>query len=249
MASKRYYVLDGIRGLALINMIAYHACWDLVYMFGMDWKWYKSEAAYVWQQGICWTFIFLSGFCWSMGGHHIKRGFTVFAGGAVISAVTFLAMPQNRVAFGVLTLIGSCMLIFSALDKILRKINSVAGLAISAVLFFFTRNVNQGYLGFESHNICRLPDALYKNMITAYIGFPYEGFFSTDYFSIIPWIFLFSAGYFLYRLAERGQMLFVFEKSIVAWLEWLGKYSFWIYMAHQPLIYAILLIALGSSME
>ena len=98
MASKRYYVLDGIRGLALINMIAYHACWDLVYMFGMDWKWYKSEAAYVWQQGICWTFIFLSGFCWSMGRHHIKRGFTVFAGGCYIGGYLFgNAAKQSRI--------------------------------------------------------------------------------------------------------------------------------------------------------
>ena len=70
---KRYEKLDDIRGIALLNMIAYHAAWDLVYIYGTDWGWYRSEGAYVWQQGICWTFIFLSGFCWSLGSHVWKR--------------------------------------------------------------------------------------------------------------------------------------------------------------------------------
>ncbi len=59
---KRYGKLDGIRGIALLNMIAYHMTWDLVYIYQVDWGWYRSQGAYLWQQGICWTFIFLSGF-------------------------------------------------------------------------------------------------------------------------------------------------------------------------------------------
>ena len=57
--------LDAIRGWALVSMIAYHASWDLVYLFGLDWPWYHSFGAHVWQQSICWTFLLLSGFCWS----------------------------------------------------------------------------------------------------------------------------------------------------------------------------------------
>ena len=63
MKKIRYRKLDAIRGIALINMIAYHAIWDLVYLYGFQWDWYQSEIGYIWQQGICWTFIFLSGFC------------------------------------------------------------------------------------------------------------------------------------------------------------------------------------------
>lgn len=47
MKSGRYFALDGIRGLALLNMIAYHAVWDLVYLFGFDLQWYQSEGAYI----------------------------------------------------------------------------------------------------------------------------------------------------------------------------------------------------------
>ena len=34
---KRYCVLDGIRGFALINMVIYHAVWDMVNLLGFDW--------------------------------------------------------------------------------------------------------------------------------------------------------------------------------------------------------------------
>ena len=55
--SVRFDGLDTLRGMTLLSMIAYHASWDLVYMFGVHWPWYRSFAAYVWQQSICWSFI------------------------------------------------------------------------------------------------------------------------------------------------------------------------------------------------
>ena len=55
-------------------MIVYHACWDLVYLYRLDWDWYRSFWAYAWQQSICCTFILLSGYCWQMGRHPLRRG-------------------------------------------------------------------------------------------------------------------------------------------------------------------------------
>ena len=88
-------------------MIIYHAVWDLVYIFGCDWKWYKSDMAFYWQQSICWSFIFISGFCWKMSKRNLRRGLQVFGGGLVITFATLVFMPDSRVIFGVLTLIGS----------------------------------------------------------------------------------------------------------------------------------------------
>jgi len=59
MSRRRYAAIDAIRGIALINMIAYHAAWDLVYLFHIDWPWYHSAGAQIWQQIICSTFMFL----------------------------------------------------------------------------------------------------------------------------------------------------------------------------------------------
>lgn len=158
MKSRRYFALDGIRGLALLNMIAYHAVWDLVYLFNFHLQWYQSEGAYIWQQCICWTFIFLSGFCEPLGKEKLKRGITVFSLGFLIVAATLITMPQNRVRFGVLTLIGSCMLLMVPLEKFLQKFKSEYGLIFSIALFLLTKNINHGYLGFGSLNILPLPN-------------------------------------------------------------------------------------------
>lgn len=237
---KRYEKLDGIRGLALLNMIAYHAVWDLVYMYQIDWEWYKSYGAYVWQQGICWTFIFLSGFCLPLGRHAVRRGLTVSLCGAAITAATLAVMPQNRVVFGVLTLTGFCMLAAGLCDKWLRKIPPSAGMAVSVLVFVVTRNVNEGGLGFGKWNLCRLPQLLYKNLFTSFLGFPYEDFFSTDYFSLVPWLFLFMAGYFTSLCLGRKNRMGWLVKSAIRPVEWMGKHSLVIYMVHQPVLYVSL---------
>lgn len=197
---RRYGILDTVRGITLLSMILYHAAWDLVYLYGVKWDWYRGAGAYIWQQSICWTFILLSGFCWSMGRRPLKRGLTVFVCGMLVSLVTCVFMPENRVLFGVLTLTGSCMLLMIPLHRFLGRISPEIGFAVSFFLFALTRNVYEGYLGFEALRIMRLPKELYRGTLSAYLGFPPRTFFSTDYFSLIPWFFLFAGGYYLYGI-------------------------------------------------
>ena len=99
-------------------------------------------------------FILLSGFCVQLGHHTLRRGAQVFGAGALVTAVTLLFMPEDRVVFGVLTLLGSAMLLTGLLEKQLRRVPPAAGFAISAVLFALTRNVSAGYLGFGCRGHC-----------------------------------------------------------------------------------------------
>lgn len=238
----RYKILDIIRGITLIEMIAYHGIWDLVYVFGWDFSWFKQSGAYLWQQSICWTFILLSGFCWSMGKKKIKRGATVFLCGCAITVVTVLVMPGERIVFGVLTLLGTAMLLMIPLDKILKKVKGEQGMIISLLLFVVFRNVNQGYLGFEEWSFFKLPKVWYQNYITAFWGFPGDNFFSTDYFSLFPWIFLFLTGYFLYQWMQQKEKLKILNniKINIPVVEWMGRNSLIVYMLHQPMVYGIL---------
>ena len=119
---QRLPFIDLIRGITIIEMISYHFLWDLVYLYNADIPWYKSHGAYIWQQSICWTFILLAGFSWHLGKKHMKRGLWAFGGGVVVSLVTAIVLPNDRVRYGVLTLIGSCILIWILLDKVLKKI-------------------------------------------------------------------------------------------------------------------------------
>ncbi|MCR5718304.1 MAG: DUF1624 domain-containing protein [Oscillospiraceae bacterium] len=237
--SRRSGLLDSLRGLTVLNMILFHAMYDLVFIFGVSAPWFLGTGAFVWQQAICCTFITLSGFCAAMGKHTLRRGAVVFGIGAAVTLVTLFFMPEELIVFGVLTLIGSCMLLTGAAKSALRRIPAVIGLPVCFALFSFTRPVNSGGLGIFFRQLISLPEWLYHDYVTAYLGFPHPGFRTSDYFSLIPWLFLFLSGFFLHGLCGK-QILNVTWKGIGV-LNFIGRYALEIYVLHQPLIYGLLL--------
>lgn len=239
--SKRYSVLDALRGLALLNMIVYHVLWNLEYIFGHPLPWFSlgGHAASVWQIAIRVVFIMLSGFCWSLGSHHWRRGLIVLACSVVISVVTAVFTPDSVIRFGVLSLIGTGMLVMLLVDRCCKKLPAFLGLLISLLLFVMTQQVGDGVLGVGRWSVA-LPAWLYANLFTAYLGFPPSGFFSTDYVPLLPWIFLYVAGYFLYLMFKKASLMSVFSAVRIAPLEWLGRHSLILYMLHQPLIYTVM---------
>ena len=146
---KRYALLDSLRGLLLLEMIVYHFFWDLVYLFEQDLPWFHSSLCYWWQQSICWRFIFLSGFCWPLGKRAVRRAVQVFGGSVLVMLITHIFVPDQAVTFGVLFFLGSGMLLLKLLDQRLCRLAPVWGITASGMLFFLTRNINDGYLGFE----------------------------------------------------------------------------------------------------
>ena len=49
----------------------------------------------------------LSGYCFHLGRHRLRRGLMAFGGGVIVSLVTVFAMPDSPIICGVLTLLGS----------------------------------------------------------------------------------------------------------------------------------------------
>ena len=83
-----------------------------------------------------------------------------------------------------------------------------------------------------------------------FLGLQDKNFSSADYFSFIPWYFLFVKGYFIcLNLLKRRQakgligLPDVFHKGAPV-LELLGRHSLLVYMLHQPVILLILSIIL-----
>ena len=93
----RYALLDELRGLDLVSMMLYHACWDMMFLFGIWMDWYAGMPGRLWQQTICWVFILLSGFCAPFGRHMLRRGAQVFAAGALVTVVTLVFMPEDQI--------------------------------------------------------------------------------------------------------------------------------------------------------
>ena len=238
--STRYALLDELRGLDLISMMLYHGTWDAVYLFGVAVPWYAGTPGRLWQQSICWVFILLSGFCLPMGHHPVKRGAVVFGAGALVTAVTLLFMPENVVLFGVLTLLGSAMILTGLLEKALQKVPPVAGFLVSFALFVLTYHTMDGYWGLGALRWL-LPRGLYANCFTAYLGFYPLGFFSTDYFPLLPWLFLFWAGFYLYHLIGRERMK-PLRRLVCPPLGWLGRHSLVLYLLHQPVIFGVMTV-------
>lgn len=238
---QRYFWIDNIRAIAMISMIIYHAVWDLVYLYGMDWGWYRSDFAFLWQQSICWTFILLSGFCWSFSKNPLKQGLIVSAGGLVVTIVTLIFSYNSRVIFGVLNLIGASALLMIPLKKVFEKIPAGVGFMTMFLAFAVTYGVNDRYFGFFGVELIELPWDLYANLFTTFVGFPEILFYSSDYFSLLPWMFLYFAGYFLYRMWKEEKIpgANCLNKKVPL-LTALGKKSLIIYMLHQPVIYGIL---------
>lgn len=234
----RYALLDELRGLDLVSMMLYHACWDLVFLFDVNMRWYAGTPGRLWQQAICWVFILLSGFCAQLGHHTLRRGAQVFGAGALVTAVTLLFMPEDRVIFGVLTFLGTAMLLTGVLEPLLKKIPPAAGLAVSAVLFALTYHLDERWLGFGGLRLV-LPDAWYANYFTAFFGFLPFDFYSTDYFALLPWLFLFWAGYFLHGVVGRARME-PLRRSVCPALGWMDRHSLLLYLLHQPVIYGVL---------
>ncbi len=236
-----YDLLDTVRGLCILSMVAYHGMYDLVDIIGLGAPWYTGLPGYIWQQSICWTFILLSGMCWQLSRHHVKRGLLLVGCGAAITLVTWLVMPSQRILYGVLNLLGLSALLLIPLEKVFRKIPAWAGLAGALLLFALTRNVSRGSLGFEGLVLCPLPEWLYTTDLFAVVGFHSPSFWSTDYFPLLPWFFLFCAGYFLWSGLSKSARAKELLQAGVRPLSFLGRHSLVIYLLHQPVLMGVTL--------
>lgn len=236
--ASRYALLDELRGLDLISMMLFHVCWDLVFLFDMNMRWYAGTPGRLWQQSICWVFILLSGFCVPLGRHMLRRGTVVFGAGAVVTLATLVFMPEGRVIFGVLTFLGTAMLLTGVLEPVLKRTPPLVGLAVSAVLFAVCYPVGSGWVGLGGWKLM-LPQSLYANYFTAFFGFYPDWFYSTDYFGLLPWLFLFWVGYYLHKAVGRRRME-PLRRSVCPPLGWMGRHSLLLYLLHQPVIYGVL---------
>ena len=67
-----------------------------------------------------------------------------------------------------------------------------------------------------------LPQSLYANYFTAFFGFYPDWFYSTDYFGLLPWLFLFWAGYYLHKAVGGSAWNRCAVRSARRWAGWAG---------------------------
>lgn len=234
--TKRYSLIDSLRGLAVFSMVIYHFVWDLHYIAGIRWSSFSSDSNFIWQQSICWTFILISGFCYFLSKYPLKNALLTLLGGTAVTLVTVAVTPDSAIYFGILFFLGSAMLLLLPIRRFLYKIPPVPGITVSFLLFILCYGINGGRLAF---GLIKLPNLLYKSVFTAFWGFPHRSFFSADYFSFLPWIFLFLTGFFLCSLIKGLKTSPKFLYFKIPAFEWIGRRALIIYLVHQPILYGL----------
>ena len=251
---KRYDLIDTLRGLAVISMIGFHACWLISYFgLGISQDTLFGTAFTVWERSICMSFILIAGFSFSLGHHHIRSGLIIFGLGALITVVTCIFLPDIRIIFGILTFIGTATLLMIPIDKAANKTASLTGgrkiliLTVFFLLFLLTYNINKGYIGFMTDSFIPetaiiLPKGLYKGYAATFLGFMEPGFYSSDYFPLMPWFFLYLCGYFLHKIAAGSRFEDGIAKIGIPGVKFIGRHSLIIYILHPVVLYLIMYV-------
>ena len=237
--SVRYHLIDALRGFALVNMVLFHLMYDIFNIFSAETGWNSEPLTIIWERFICCSFIILSGVSFNFSHRPFKRGIILNAFGFLITIVTVIFIPSQAVWFGILNFLGCAMMLSYPLKEYLENIKPVVGAVCSLLLFAFLYGVPDGYVGFFGLELFKLPEFLYGIKALAFIGFPSIDFHSTDYFPIIPWIFLFLAGYFAWRIIKNRNADRFFKRKI-PFFDFIGRHTLIIYILHQPIIMGIL---------
>ena len=220
---RRFDVLDVWRTLAIVLMVAYHFLYDL-YIFGVIFaNQLFSAPLNVLERFICCSFILLAGTSARFSRNNLRHGLIVLGAGLVVEIGA--AVAGQTIRFGVLMLLGSSMVLWHFLGKGLQKLPGWSVAAGSGVLFFAAR-------WWTGRTAVSVP-WLYP------LGFTAPGFYSADYFPLLPWFFLFLTGTALggWCLAHRENRLLTV--SLPRALTWPGRHSLIIYVLHQPVLYGI----------
>ena len=153
-----------------------------------------------------------------------------FAGALMLANTAGLLLTFNVLAI--------LLLLTGVLEPLLKKVMPAVGLAVSAVLFAVCYPVGLGWVGLGGWKLM-LPQSLYANYFTAFFGFYPDWFYSADYFGLLPWLFLFWAGYYLHKAVGRRRME-PLRRPVCPVLGWMGRHSLLLYLLHQPVIYGVL---------
>jgi len=224
----RIKLYDTLRGFMIILVIIFHAAFDMYFIFGKSFGFLQiidSAPILFLRDFFAVCFIILSGVCTNYSRSPFRRGLIVFAFGLIITFATAIVMPKEMIVrFGILSLIGTSMILVAILRPFNENVDSLWGMVISfaafmGMLFMFPMYVNSDHLYF--------------------LGFITEKFTSGDYYPLLPYFFAFLFGHFLGRLLREKEYDKKYCGLDIKPLSFVGRNSVYFYLAHQPVVYGV----------
>ena len=229
----RIQIIDGIRGLSILLMVVHHFLYDLTEVCNApEWIFTNPlfDSLHYFFAGL---FILLSGVSSLYSSSNVKRGIKTLACAGIITLVSwFMGSP---VWFGILHLLGTCMLFYGLTHKLWERIPQALAPVIYIAGIIICIPLTRGIISSERY--------LWM------LGWTYEGFLSYDYFPLLPWIFVFLLGTCLGGYIKEGRMPDRFYTMKVPALANIGRRSLVIYMLHQPVLYGVIMLAVFISQK
>ena len=219
---KRIELLDLCRSLLVAFMVVWHALYDLA-LFGLTDHTFVESTAYHVSACLCGGgFILIAGICCRFSRDNLRRGLIVLAAGVAVMAVSLWV--GNPVLFGILQLLGISMLLYGLFGRRLERLPPYVLPIACAVLFPLT-------LWWTKSTVVDITWVFP-------FGFVTDTFYSSDYYPLLPWIFLFLFGTWFGGLLKNKSS----RRKIPPALTWPGRHSLLIYLLHQPVIYCMVYI-------
>lgn len=230
--------LDLLRGFSIIYVMLYHLLYDLIFFGGMKIPFFFSDGWEIIHQVFLIILFGVSGTCAGFSKNVLRRGATLFLLGEILTIVTAAFVPDNLIVFGVLSCFGASMLIYGVISPVLKKIPNILIFVIFtvlAIIFFEFPKDETLFLLFNKIQL-DVPD----NINYLYpIGITSSSFRSADYFPLVPYGLVFLAGTAFSDFVKGGHMPDFFYKAKLPVINFLGRYSLWAYIIHQPVFLAI----------
>ena len=224
--SSRVWQIDFFRGVAICLMASFHFVFDANYYWNVPISYQSGFWFYVGKLSAI-LFTFIAGVSASISSRHIRRGLVVLSWGMLITLATYLLDSQTYIRFGILHMQGSCMLLYPLLKNLRPTWLAALGAAVFAAGNWTAELTGPAVL---------LP-----------LGLMPTGFYSLDYYPLLPWagLFLFGAALGKLRLgiqkAHPGDQP-VWARPFTA----AGRRSLEIYLLHQPVLIGLLWLTLAK---
>ena len=244
-SAGRLWEVDLVRGVGVVLMIFYHFVFDL-HFFGVYTTKMDTGPWQIFARGIGTTFIVVMGVSLTLKYNRLQpelaqrqlfikyvlRGGQLLGWAMIITIATYFVVGRGFVIFGILHLMGlSTILAYPFLRS--RRASLVAGIAVVAVGVLLNRTVT-------------------LDPWLLWLGVRQFRRFMVDWYPILPWFGVALLGVFAGQtLWPRGVRRFplpdLSHTVPVRGLTYLGRHSLLIYLIHQPILIAILiLVGIGS---
>lgn len=232
--TARLDIVDGARTVAIALMVVYHFCFDLRH-FGVIAADFEHDPFWLGARGVIVTsFLLLVGISLALAAAagvpaaRFWRRIAVVAAAALgVSAVSVLLFPRTFIYFGVL----HCIAVTSVLARPYAgkpRVALVAGLVVIAA----------GTL---------LSHPAFDAKALSPIGFAPHKPPTEDYVPLFPWAGVVLLGIATgHALATPRLRKLSTALHVPGWLAWPGRHSLLLYLAHQPLFFAILAVATAA---